>query len=65
MPLIFIPPRPLMTDETRKDLEKKAVELSHRYFEKALVVTAAVIGSEPWNPSAVSKHAADMSRIEI
>jgi len=64
-PLIFIPPRPLMTDEMRKDLEKMAVELSRRYFEKALVVTAAVIGSEPWSPGTVSKHAADMSRIEI
>ena len=64
-PLIFIPPRPLMTDEMRKDLEKMAVERSRRYFEKALVVTAAVIGSEPWSPGTVSKHAADMSRIEI
>jgi hypothetical protein len=64
-PIIFIPPRPLMTDEMRKQLETYAKELSLLYFRKTLAITAAVIGSEPWSPATVSKHAADMSRVEL
>jgi len=63
-PVLFIPPRPLMTNEVQEDLARAARELTAQYFGQRGIVIANALSGGHWGPALLMKTKAELAAIK-
>lgn len=63
-PVIFIPPRPLLTPEMEADAEKAGMMIAQEYFHESVQIASHILGMEPWDPNMRTRYRARLKLID-